>query len=165
MARVFCKKPGIALAMLLLFVLPAAGQPKPIAIADFSYSDTSGEVQDQTAKHKDFLRAFMAQLGEDLAKSDRYRIVSLACDPDPCTDADPSKLLAGARRAGAALLLYGGIHKESTLVQWAKIEMADVKTGQQVYERLLTFRGDDARAWQRAEAFIAADLKAHGPAE
>ncbi|HXW71437.1 MAG TPA: DUF2380 domain-containing protein [Methylocella sp.] len=150
---------------LLLLGAPAgaadgASQPKPIGIVDFDYADTSSEVRDQAAKHRALLEAFMASLRRDLEASGRYRLVPLNCEPEPCSTANPEVLLGAARRAGAALMLYGGIHKESTLVQWAKVQMADVPTDTAVYDRLYTFRGDDDTAWNRAEAFLATDLKA-----
>ena len=157
---------GLALTLLLLAAPAAnadpAGPKTPVAIVDFDYSDTSGEVKDQSAKHQALLEAFMASLRQDLAASDSFRVVALSCEPEPCSTADPAKLLGAARRAGAALLIYGGIHKVSTLVQWAKVQLVGVRTDTLVYDRLYTFRGDDDTAWQRAEAFFAADLKTHG---
>ena len=50
------------------------------------------------------------------------------------------------------------IHKESTLVQWAKVDVVDVERDKVVYDRLLSFRGDDAYAWRRAEEFLVKDL-------
>jgi hypothetical protein len=65
-----------------------------------------------------------------------------------------------ARRAGAQLLLFGGIHKLSTLVQWAKAQVIDMQTEQLVFDRLMTFRGDNDDAWQHAEAFLVKDITA-----
>jgi Protein of unknown function (DUF2380) len=48
----------------------------------------------------------------------------------------------------------------STLVQWATVQVVDARTDKLVLDRLLSFRGDDDEAWQHAEAFLAADLKA-----
>lgn len=56
-------------------------------------------------------------------------------------------------------MLFGGIHKQSTLIQWAKVEVVDLDRDKLVYDRLLTFRGDDANAWRRAEEFLAKDLQ------
>ena len=84
----------------------------------------------------------------------------MTCEPDPCsiTQTDPSQLLEAARRAGAKLLLFGGIHKMSTLVQWAKAQVVEVETDKLVFDRLLTFRGDDADAWRHAEGFLVKEL-------
>ena len=42
--------------------------------------------------------------------------------------------------------MVGGIHKMSTLVQWAKAEVIDLRSGQIVLDRLFTFRGDTDQA-------------------
>lgn len=158
---------GISLAILLLAASTGAEgsnpEPTPIAVIDFDYFDTSGEVQNQTAKHEALLRKFMSAVRHDLGGSERYRIVSVTCQPEPCSIAhsSSSEILAKASRAGATLLLYGGIHKKSTLVQWARVQVVDVRTDKLVFDRLLTFRGDDDRAWQRAEAFLVRDLETY----
>lgn len=139
-----------------------AQQPAASAIVEFDYVDTSGEPRDQSAEHRRRLRAFMQALREDLARSGKYRVVSPTCRGMPCSIANsvPAELIEASRKAGARLLLYGGIHKQSTLVQWGKIEMVDVQSGKLVYDRLLTFRGDDDEAWRRAEDFLVKDLEA-----
>jgi hypothetical protein len=139
----------------------APPRPIPIAIIDFDYSDTSGEVLDQNEKHRMLLETFVASLRRDLARDGKYRIVALPCAQNPCSAgrSNPAQLLARARDAGAALLLYGGIHKTSTLVQWAKVQIVDMRIDKLVFDRLLTFRGDDERAWHRAEAFVVADIE------
>ena len=68
-----------------------------------------------------------------------------------------------ARAAGARFVVLGGVHKMSTLVQWAKIQIADEEQGQVVFDRLLTFRGDTDEAWQRAESFLARDVLQSAP--
>jgi hypothetical protein len=159
---------GAVTAAILLMPGPTSGenparQPTPIAVADLDYSDSSGEVEDQSTKHGVLLQAFVESLRRDLASTKKFRVVTLACSPEPCSigRSDSGKLLGKARDAGALVLLYGRIHKMSTLVQWAKIQIVDVRTDTLVLDRFLTFRGDDERAWQRAEAFLAADLEQH----
>jgi hypothetical protein len=165
-ARVHAMAVGLGAAGLLVAALIEgsagwAAEPVPVAITEFDYVDTSGEVQDQTAKHKALIAAFTDALRTDLGQSTKFRVVSLLCDGQPCSvrGTDPSDLLPRARSAGAKLLLFGGIHKESTLVQWAKVDVVDVERHSVVYDRLLTFRGDDAYAWRRAEEFLAQDLE------
>jgi hypothetical protein len=46
----------------------------------------------------------------------------------------------------------------STLVQWAKAEVIDLRSGQIVLDKLFTFRGDTDQAWRRAEEFISNEL-------
>jgi hypothetical protein len=148
---------------LMLAVHPrAAEQATPVAIVDFDYKDTSGEPADQSAMHKARLAAFNRSLRADLSRSGKYALVSLTCQPDPCsiTQTQPEEIMHAARHAGARLLLFGGIHKESTLIQWAKVQAVDVVKDKPVLDRLFTFRGDTDEAWQRAEAFIAGQVNA-----
>jgi hypothetical protein len=108
------------------------------------------------------LQEFARAIRKDLEQSGRFRVVPLTCPPTPCsiTASEPAQLLGAARQAGARLLLFGGIHKMSTLVQWAKAQVIDVQTEQLVFDRLMTFRGDDVNAWQHAEAFLLKDITA-----
>jgi hypothetical protein len=64
---------------------------------------------------------------------------------------------------GADFLLVGRIHKMSTLVQWAKAEVIDLRSGQIVLDKLFTFRGDTDHAWRRAEEFISNELTTLAP--
>jgi hypothetical protein len=71
------------------------------------------------------VKLFADSLRDNLATSGKFRITPLDCQPSPCTAAtsDPAQLIANAKQAGAAYLLVGGIHKMSTLVQWAKFDI------------------------------------------
>ena len=62
--------------------------------------------------------------------------------------------MKAAHAAGADFLLVGGIHKMSTLVQWAKAEAIDLSSGQIVLDKLFTFRGDTDQAWRHAEEYM-----------
>jgi hypothetical protein len=157
---------GLGVAALLLSApfsssTSRAAKAVPIAIADFDYVDTSGEVEDQTEKHKALVATLMEALRAKLGQSAKFRVVSVFCDGQPCSfhGTNPSDLMPHARSAGAKLLLVGGIHRESTLVQWAKVDVVDVERDKVVYDRLLSFRGDDAYAWRRAEEFLVKDLE------
>jgi hypothetical protein len=46
----------------------------------------------------------------------------------------------------------------STLVQWAKFDILDVDTQNVVFDRLLTFRGDNDAAWKNAETFLEREI-------
>jgi hypothetical protein len=130
-----------------------------IAVIDFNYIDTSGEERDQRSEHEARLKDFMSALRRDLR--DKLRSVAPVCRPEPCslTPSTQGELLGAAREAGADILLLGGIHKVSTLVQQVRIEAIDTKTGQVVLDRFFTFRGDTDEAWRRAEAFISDQLR------
>jgi hypothetical protein len=129
-------------------------QPVPIAVVDFDYLDTSGELRDQHAEHEARLQTFMRALRDDLAGSGQYRIVALRCSQTPCAVGGSAQLTKDAHSSGAKLLLYGGIHKESTLIQWMKVEAVEVETGTQLFDRLMTFRGDTDEAWMHSERFL-----------
>lgn len=134
--------------------------PRPIAVVDFDYSDTSGEVRDQVAEHTRLLGAFMTWLRRDLAAEGKFRVVEVSCGGRPCASTDTSETLENAAKsAGAKLLLLGGIHKQSTLVQWVKVQLVDIEGNRLILERLLTFRGDSDEAWQRAERFIVGQIR------
>jgi len=172
------KQEGVAVRHLLVAVLaiflwsaPFCGkaqdggnktQRAAVAVIDFDYVDTSGEARDQRGEHEARLAVFMRALKDDLARGDSFRPVTPTCAPAPCSLAGStvSGLMAAAREAGADILLIGGVHKMSTLVQWAKIEAIDPKTERVLFDRLFTFRGDTDDAWRRAEVFIVDEITA-----
>ena len=141
----------------------AREKPAVLAVAEIHYVDTSGEVIDQSADHFRRLREFEASLRTDLAASGKMRNVVLDCPPNACSvgDIDADDLLGKAQAAGAGFLVIGSVHKMSTLVQWAKFDIVDVKTRSVVFNRLVTFRGDSDEAWRRAESFIAREILDH----
>ena len=137
----------------------APTQPVALAVLNLDYVDTSGEPADQTAAHQRRAADFVSALQRDLAANGQYRIVPISCGAAPCNSGDePGRVEKAARAAGAKLVLIGGVHKMSTLVQWAKIEIADEEQGRIVFDRLVTFRGDTDEAWQKAESFVARDV-------
>jgi Protein of unknown function (DUF2380) len=141
----------------------AQSETPVLAIAEIQYTDTSGEVIDQTADHFRRLREFEAALRTDLAASGKARNVALDCPPNACSigDINAGQLLDKAQAAGATHLLISSFHKMSTLVQWAKFDIVDVKTRKVVFNRLVTFRGDNDAAWRHAESFVVGEILDH----
>jgi hypothetical protein len=141
----------------------AQGEAPALAVAEIQYIDTSGEVIDQSADHFRRLREFEASLRTDLAASGKVRNVALDCPPAACSvgDIDVDQLVAKAQAAGAGYLLISSFHKMSTLVQWAKFDIVDVKTRNVVFNRLVTFRGDSDQAWRHAESFVVREILDH----
>jgi hypothetical protein len=133
-----------------------------LAVLDFNYVDTSGESRDQSAEHQKRLDAFMLAFRQDIAASEKYRMVTATCRPVPCQvgQSPLTELQDAAREAGAKILLMGGIHKMSTLIQNARVLAVDVETNAVVLDKLITFRGDTDEAWQRAETFLAQQITA-----
>ena len=133
-----------------------------VAIVDFSYLDTSGEPTDQAAVHQKRLQAFMMALRKDFGADRKFRLVAVSCGTAPCTveDQAPPDLLHAASAAGAKVLVIGGIHKLSTLVQFAKVQAIDIGGNRVVLDKMFTFRGDTDEAWDRAESFVSEEARA-----
>lgn len=137
------------------------GEGLKIAITDFAYVDTSGEPTDQVALHRKRLQAFMTALRADLERDAALHLLPSSCPPLCNGDGGtPTDQLRAAAGAGAKVLVTGGIHKVSTLVQWAKVTAFDVDANRVLFDKLFTFRGDNDEAWQRAEVFVSREIRA-----
>ena len=145
------------LAAAFLTLAPLTARAGTLAVIDFGYSDTSHEPHDQAAQHAQLVRDFMQRLAQDVSAK-AGRVETLACAVPCTTPPAVPEALAEAEKAGADFLLIGGFHKESTLVQWAKVTLIDVRTRRLMLDKLFTFRGDNAPAWRHAETFIASDI-------
>jgi Protein of unknown function (DUF2380) len=156
---------GLAMAAAICCAAQSQAQAEVpvVAVAEIQYIDTSGEVVDQSADHFRRLREFEASMRTDLAASGKVKSVALDCPANACSvgDIEADDLLAKAQGAGAGYLLISSFHKLSTLVQWAKFDLVDVKTRNVVFNRLVTFRGDNDKAWQHAESFIVREILDH----
>jgi hypothetical protein len=156
---------GLAVVAAICCATPSDAQAEApvLAVAEIQYIDTSGEVVDQSADHFRRLREFEAAMRTDLAASGKVKSVALDCPPNACSvgDIEADQLLGKAEAAGAGYLLISSFHKLSTLVQWAKFDLVDVKTRNVVFNRLVTFRGDNDKAWQHAESFIVREILDH----
>ena len=139
---------------------PAAA-PIAVAVADFDYFDTSGEVVDQSAEHRARVASFAALLRDNLAAQDGYRVVRLECSDPPCTANSLSQdlFIAAARKAGARLVVYGGIRKMSTLVQWGEIQLLDLEAEKLLMRRTVTFGCDNDAAYRHAANFVSDTLR------
>ncbi|KRQ97596.1 hypothetical protein CQ12_36430 [Bradyrhizobium jicamae] len=150
-----------ALAVLSFAGRSSAAAPIAVAVADFDYFDTSGEVVDQSAEHRARVASFAALLRDNLAAQGDYRVVTIECRDHPCTATSMSQdvFIAAARKAGARLLVYGGIRKMSTLVQWGEIQLLDLEAEKLLMRRTVTFRGDNDAAYRHAANFVSDTLK------
>ena len=154
------------LALAAAFASPAAtAEPVAIAVIDYDYLDTSGEPTDQQSQHQNRLAEFMRSLRADLGAEGGLRVVEIACDQPPCTagGTPPAVLIARVKQAGARLMLYGQVHKMSTLIEWANTEIVDLQADKLIESKLFTFRGDTDEAWRRAERFIVEETKTVAP--
>ncbi|WP_407150041.1 DUF2380 domain-containing protein [Bradyrhizobium sp. ORS 86] len=129
-------------------------------IQDFGYLDTSGEPADQSASHQQRLQTFTAALRRDVAADALTRLVPSSCGSN-CEASAPltEERLRAAAQAGANVLIVGLIQKMSTLVQWARVRAVDLDRNRVLFEKLYTFRGDNDEAWQRAETFVAREIR------
>jgi len=155
----------IALTSIFLGAGPVSGwsgavadQAVAVTIDDFGYLDTSGEPADQIAIHQTRLRVFMSALRRDIEADQHFHLVPCTL-PCAANDGRPDDRLRAASQAGARVLIIGGIHKVSTLVQSARAVAIDVASNRVVYEKLFTFRGDSDQAWGRAETFVSEDIR------
>jgi hypothetical protein len=131
-----------------------------VAVADFGYEDTSGEVKDQDAAHAARLHALQATIERALTETGRFKAEKLMCNQPVCSadSLDQREMVAAGKRQDARYIVFGGVHKMSTLIQWGRVEVMDTATGQPVLARTISFRGDDQDAWQHAGAYVAAML-------
>ena len=162
LATGFCLFLAFVGAQRALSAPTAQGNQIGVAVLDFTYADTAGEAQDMTTEHQEWLAALAAGLRKDFERTGAYRLVTPVCRPEPCevgrTPLD--QIESAAKEAGAQLLVMGGVHKESTLLQWAKVLAVNLVNNRVVTDKLFTFRGDNEYAWQRAEEFVSRDLLA-----
>jgi hypothetical protein len=135
----------------------AAG-PLTVAVAEFDYVDTSGEPTDQTAAHRARVADFAARVRQQLT-AQGYEVRLLSC-AEACTaaTASPTGLAAEARKAGARLVVAGGIHKMSTLIQFGEVQLVDLDSNTLLLRRTFSFRGDNDTAFRRAAAFVGETL-------
>ena len=158
-------KPSTIAAGLLALSLSAgaamAAEAVAVAVADFDYSDTSGEIADQADAHRARVAAFGQMLRDSLVADGKVRVVRLDCPVHACTAASmpADDFTAQARRAGARLVVYGGIRKMSTLVQWGEVQLVDLDRNELLLRRTVTFRGDTDEAFRRAAVFVGETLK------
>ncbi|MCB8838016.1 DUF2380 domain-containing protein [Aurantimonas sp. VKM B-3413] len=152
----------VAAAGLFMTAVPVAAEPPAtVAVIAFDYVDTSGEARDQTKEHADRLAAFRTRLRDRLVEGPDFRPVELSClDRSGCSaeTTPPAELLKEARSAGADFLVFGGIHKMSTLVGWGRVDVLDVAADKLVSDRIISFRGDTDEAFDRAAEFAAKDI-------
>jgi hypothetical protein len=131
--------------------------PITMAVADFDNLDTSGESGDRAAAHADRILAFAEILRDTLSEHEKFEMVGLACPASPCSASrvQPRKLMQAARESGARVLVYGGIQKMSTLVQFGFVEAIDLETNRSVFKQAISFRGDTDEAFRHAANYVA----------
>jgi hypothetical protein len=134
-------------------------------VADFDYEDTSGETEDRRAAHTARVKIFPSLLRERLAREDKYKVLRLDCANATCSadSLGAEDLVAAALKVDAQFLIYGRIHKMSTLIQWGSIQVVDVRQKQLLLKRLFSLRGDTDEGFRRAAEFVGEMLKGVTP--
>lgn len=139
----------------------AEAQPVRLAVLPIKLLDTSGEPVDQSRQHAERMQRLAEDLASDLTRSGRYQATLLPAERllKDCPAGDAQCLLRASRAQGAELVLVGVVHKSSTLILQLWARLVDARTGRDVFSRDLNFRGDTDEAWQRAEAFLVAQIR------
>ena len=145
-----------AATVFVLMALPARAAAVRVAVADFDYTDSSGEVTDQRTAHAERLRALKAAIIDTLKKNPRFAAAPLSCSAPPCSadKLDQSGIVAAAKAQDAQYVIFGGVRKMSTLIQWGEVGVMDTATGKAALSRTITFRGDSDDSWQHAADFV-----------
>ncbi len=145
-----------AIMMLNLAATVAYAAPPTVAVADFVYQDSSGEVRDQVAAHAARLAAYKAGILDMLGKSTKFIAEPLHCATAPCSvdRLDQSAMTEAARAGHAQYVVFGAIHKISSLIQFGDVEVMRVSDGKSVLARTVSFRGDSEDAWRHATVFV-----------
>ena len=160
-ARVAFAAIGVVAALSFQVRPSLSSAPLTIAVADFDYVDTSGEVKDQSAEHNARVAHFAELVRASLGAQGDYRVLPFECSQPPCTPVNmrPDNFIAAGRRSGARFVVYGGIHKVSTLVQWGDVQLLDLEAGKVLFRQNVTFRGDNDEAFSRAAAFVGESVR------
>ena len=152
---------GVAAALCFQTTPGLSEAPLTIAVADFDYIDTSGEARDQRAAHQARMAQFAELLRANLGAKGGYRVMPFECAQPPCTpiNMQPQKFIDASRRSGARFVVYGGIHKMSTLIQWGDVQLLDLEADKVLFRQNVTFRGDTDEAFRRAAAFVGESVR------
>jgi hypothetical protein len=139
----------------------AADAAPVVVIMPFGFVDTSGEARDQSTEHRARLDRMAEDLAAELGRAGTYRVIAPPPDLTACAPTDSACLLAGAKRAGAALIMAGALQKVSTMATQLWAAVFDARDGKRLFYRQLTFRGDTDQAWDRATSFLAKEIEAN----
>lgn len=131
----------------------AHGEPADspaVAVVDFDFLDTSGEGGVGAVDHDAYLALFRAAVEKEL--EGKLGVLRLPCSANGCrpSNTEPELLVAQAREAGAEFLVFGSVHKVSTLIQNLQVEALDLEAEKIVLRRQISFRGDSDQAYERA---------------
>jgi Protein of unknown function (DUF2380) len=160
----------VCLASMAAMALPdqsASAEPPSLLVLNLELVDSSGEVTDQRADHERRLAAVREILASELAARDVYDVI----DPAPIqAEIDATRArqylhacngceIRLAREVDADRVLTGHVRKVSSLVMALWVDIQDADSGRPIVRKVLDFRGDNDRAWQRAALYLARELE------
>lgn len=125
-------------------------------VLDIELEDTSGEppAPDHAARLKQVseeLRRHLDDRGYGVIDGDATaRLVPPGTEIRSCNGCEDGI----ARAAGADLVVFGVVHKVSSLILWIALVVEDVGTGRVVTTARGDIRGDNAAAWSRGVAWL-----------
>jgi hypothetical protein len=151
--------------------LPGIAQENPappsLLVLNLELVDSSGEVTDQRADHERRLGATRETLANELAARKVYEVVDpkkVQAEIDATRERQYLHACNGcelgfAREVGAERVLTGHVRKVSSLVMALWVDIKDAESGRPVVRKVLDFRGDNDRAWQRAAIYLVRQLE------
>ncbi|MGH6918004.1 MAG: DUF3280 domain-containing protein [Geminicoccaceae bacterium] len=149
-----------------------SAEPPSLLVLNLELVDTSGEVTDQREEHERRLVAVREILASELAARQVYEVV----DPgriQAAIDATRERQylhacngceIRFAREVDADRVLTGHVRKVSSLIMALWVDIKDAASGRQIVRKVLDFRGDNDKAWQRAALYLARELEQLPPA-
>jgi hypothetical protein len=151
-------------------VMPSVAQENAapsLLVLNLELVDSSGEITDQREAHDHRLAAVREMLARELAAREVYDVVDPAkiqAEIDATRERQYLHACNGcelrfARAAGADRVLTGHVRKVSSLVMALWIDIKDARSGRPVVRKVLDFRGDNDRAWQRAALYLVRELE------
>lgn len=156
---------------LVAMAAPAAAQENAAApsllVLNLELVDSSGEVTDQRQDHDRRLAAVRETLTSELAAREIYAVVDPAAIQAKIDATRKRQYLHAcngceirfAREVDADRVLTGHVRKVSSLVMALWVDVKDAHSGRPVVRKVLDFRGDTDRAWQRAALYLARELE------
>ncbi|HET7881956.1 MAG TPA: DUF3280 domain-containing protein [Acetobacteraceae bacterium] len=146
---------------------PASSQVLPtLLVLPLDLVDTSGEMPPRTEEHEARLAALASWLSQAFADQHAYRVLDPAPIAGEVATARSAQPLSGCngceqdlgKKLHADRVLVGELDKISTLIGDLTLRVSDVHTGQIVFARTVSFRGDTDEAWQHAARSLVRDM-------
>ena len=163
----------LAIAVLLLGLVPAAANSAPLRAAVFRFelddSSLAGPMQQPSAADRHRIELITQQLRAALARSGRYEVVAtqpVAAQANQTDLQDCGPCGTGlARKLGAQVAVTGWVQKVSDLILNINLVIRDVATGKRLNAGSVSIRGDTDIAWTRGLDVLLDELKLTRPGQ